>query len=212
MRLLPALMFVCATTTAVSSVFASGFTTSNARAAAGQNDAVAGVTAKARQQKMDAINYWTSRYDGSDLTAGKFKCVAPLIPSASSTAAEARAVEASYEAYRQCYNAFVDNAYIVPASRVPADVAQVMTDEEYDMAANRLEAIYQTAQARAAEQASHVAAARAKWASVTVASVNAASERDKWNLIAIRTFPTDYTKQFHGQLAIDRTPVPTTSH
>lgn len=170
-------------------------------AAAGNKQAAAAMSLSARRGKhLDDIAYWTSRYDGSDLAAAKNACVAPVIPVASTSIDEARAVDTAYEAYRSCYNQFVENAYTVPAARIPQAVAEVMSDAEFALASSRLNGIYQTAQADAARQAASVVAARAKWADLSVANATTHAARRQMQMAEWKRFASDRSQQITEQI------------
>lgn len=142
-------------------------------AAAGSKEAASALQlSEQRRRHLAAIDWWTAGYDGADLAAGSLACAAPLIPPRSATVAEAEAVDAAYEAYRLCYHALVDSLYgALPAARIAPEVAVVMSESEFNLASNRLDAIYEAARASGRRQATQVAAARAAWASQTVAGI-----------------------------------------
>jgi hypothetical protein len=175
-------------------------------AAAGNKQAVAAMALSAqRRQHLDDIAYWTSRYDGSDLAAARSACAAPVIPAESKSIEEARAVDTAYEAYRSCYNEFVDKAYTVPASRIPKAVAEVMSDEEFGLASSRLNGIYRTAQAGAAEQAAAVAAARARWADLSVANVSTHAARRQLLMADWQRYARDRSQQITEHIRTEPT-------
>lgn len=170
-------------------------------AAAGNKQAVAAMALSAqRRQRQADIEYWTTRYDGSDLAAAKAACVAPAIPAESTSVEEARAVDTAYEAYRSCYNKYVDNIYTVPGARIPQAVADVMSDAEFALASSRLNGIYKMAQAQAAEQAAAVAAERAKWADLSVANITTHAARRQMQMAQWQRFASDRSQQITEQI------------
>lgn len=143
-------------------------------AAAGSAAAHAALTLSAqRRRQSDDITWWLVGYQGDDLNEAASRCVAPVFPQTSASAAEADAVDAAYEAYRVCYNGFVDQLYAAspPVNRIPRQLALLMSETEYGLASDRLNAIYDAAKQRWQQQANGVAAARAGWASQSVAFI-----------------------------------------
>jgi TPR repeat protein len=114
-------------------------------AASGSADAkiALGMTA-ARQQHMGDIEYWTTKYDGSDLTSGQYNCKAPAVPARSTTNEDIKATDSAVNAWKACYNGFVKNLRdaMPVGTRVPAEIADLMTDQEMEQAKARLNDIY----------------------------------------------------------------------
>jgi TPR repeat protein len=113
--------------------------------AAGSEDAkiALGMTA-ARQQHLADIEYWTAKYDGADLTSGKYHCEAPAVPAKSTTNDQIKATWDAVNAWKACYNGFaqhLDDAW--PAGRrIPVRIADLMTDQEIDQAKAHLADVY----------------------------------------------------------------------
>ncbi|MDB5961058.1 MAG: hypothetical protein JWP59_2352 [Massilia sp.] len=139
-------------------------------AAAGNQGAAASLKLSAqRQARMADIAYWTSGYDGADLTAGKYACVAPVFPPYSETKRAVAAVSDSYAAYIACYNAFIDNigAAMPAGKRIPEEVALLMSEDELAQARAHLDKVYTAAAARGRAAADQTLAQNAAWAKGT---------------------------------------------
>ncbi len=114
-------------------------------AAKGNSDAVASLEAlKRRERRGNEITYWTTTYAGEDMLSGKFECKRPAIPTLSKTNEEIKAVTASINEWRNCYNGFVANVNdaLPPGKRIPADVVDMMTPAEAAQAQRHLDQVY----------------------------------------------------------------------
>ena len=139
-------------------------------AAAGSEAAAANLKLSSqRQARLADISYWTSGYNGAELTAGKFNCVAPVFPQYSESKRAINIVSASYASYIACYNAFVDNlgAAMPAGSRSPEDVALLMREEELNQARAHLGKVYGAAAARGKAAADQTTAQNAAWTKAT---------------------------------------------
>lgn len=144
-------------------------------AAAGNQEAIAAQSLSAnRAQRSAAIAHWTAGYDGADVTAGKFACVAPTIPEVSITNAEVKAATAAIAAWYACHDAFVVklNASLPAGKAIPPDVAIVMSEQETQQAISHLDKVYAGVSRKAEENAAAILARRDKWQLATVAYVN----------------------------------------
>jgi hypothetical protein len=97
-----------------------------------------------REQRRADIEYWTTKYDGADLRAGRFACKAPAIPLQSTKNDEIKTVTESVNNWKLCHNGFVDNLAdaMPPGKRIPAEIADVMSDQEMEQAKVRLDQVY----------------------------------------------------------------------
>lgn len=139
-------------------------------AAKGNKTAAAALEVMAQRQARRAdIDYWMTRYDGADLTSGKFRCVAPHIPAISKVNEEIASVGARVGAWQQCYNAFVVNmnANAKVAQRVPADIAKLLNEKEMEAAQARIDEVHQRIAAAATIDAKLVLADFAAWRTAT---------------------------------------------
>jgi TPR repeat protein len=152
--------------------------------AAGSEDAriALGMTA-ARQQHLTDIEYWTSKYDGADLTSGKYHCEAPEVPARSTTNDEIKSTWDAINDWKACYNGFaqhLDDAW--PAGRrIPVRIADLMTDQEIDQAKAHLTDVYTRVADNAKASADKALAAYDAWTKETkvfVGEQNLASRID----------------------------------
>lgn len=145
-------------------------------AAAGNKDAVEALARiDRRHASQDKIAFWVSKYDGADLTKGRFACAAPVIPDVSSATAEITKVGADYSAWRDCHNAFLDNlsALLPVGKQIPSDIEILMTDDELMRARSHLGQVYKTVAAGRTSEAALVVARYDDWTSRTKVLVKA---------------------------------------
>lgn len=146
-----------------------------AQAAAGGNTAAASaitLTPRRAQRSAD-IAYWTAKYDGADLRAGKFDCAAPAIPAVSKDNKEINKMAAAINAWNECYKGFIGNiADASPAGkRIPADVLELMTEAEVQQAIVHLDKVYAATLADAKGKALPFLAQRDAWQQATIGYV-----------------------------------------
>jgi TPR repeat protein len=152
-------------------------------AAAGNAEAkVAMGLSPARQRHMADIEYWTSKYDGADLTSGQYECKPPLVPEKSATRDEVKATSNAINQWKTCYNGFAQHlGDAMPVGKqIPVEIADLMTDQEMDQARAHLDQVY-----------GHIASSRKAVADQTLAAY------DKW-----QKQTTDYLRQ--QQIEADR--------
>ena len=104
-------------------------------AAKGNKVAIASLELMDQRVKRRAdIDYWIKGYDGADLKAGEFRCMAPRIPAMSKINEEIDRISAAVKTWQDCYNKYVTNlnAAMPLTQRVPADIAKLMTRQESD--------------------------------------------------------------------------------
>lgn len=87
------------------------------------------------------IAYWTTAYQGEDLTTGKYACPLPSIPAVSTQLDEVRTVGKAIGNWAICYNDFTKNLKAAGPSinRIPADVRKLMTPAELAQAIARID-------------------------------------------------------------------------
>lgn len=114
-------------------------------AAKGNKTAVASLEMlKKRALRKADIDHWLTKYDGTELKSGKFRCPVPRLPAMSKQNDEIKAIGAKVEAWQICYNAFVENLNAANplVKQIPKDVADLMTKEEMARTGARLDAVY----------------------------------------------------------------------
>lgn len=145
-------------------------------AAGGSAEAVAALDVmRQRAQRQTDIAYWVGGYDGADLSTGKFQCARPGIPSLSKTNTDINVVEQRYASWQQCYNGFVENLNdaLPPGKRIPADIAKLMNQTEYDQSVAHLDRVYASVSGQAATAAAAIAADYQDWRDATAAFTKA---------------------------------------
>lgn len=143
-------------------------------AAGGNKEAAAATSLSARRAQHGAqIAYWTSGYDGADLSAGKYACVAPTLPAVSTTNADIQATNQAMTAWRTCYDGFTENlAAALPAgTRIPPEVAVLMSEDETQQARKHLDKVYREVMVKAQAGAATTLAQHDKWEAATMAAV-----------------------------------------
>ena len=167
-------------------------------AAAGSKEAAGALaTMRAREQRAADIAYWTSAYDGADLKTGKFNCVRPTIPAVSKDNAAIKEINKGFADWQACYTAFVQNlSDALPlGKRVPADIANLMNQQEYDQTVARLDKLYAATASEAGKAAAAIIAEHAAWQSATTAYV------EQENALKIREAEI-YTQQRKANLRV----------
>jgi hypothetical protein len=144
-------------------------------AASGNQEARAalGMSGQRESRRAD-IAYWTGKYNGADLKAGKYDCVQPVIPAVSKQNDEINAVAASLNAWTACYNGFVGNVGdAMPAGkRIPPEIAVLMSEQEVEQAKLHLDRVYAAVIADVTASANALIARRDAWEKATVAYVS----------------------------------------
>lgn len=151
------------------------------RKAAAKGDRTAAAALEVMQQRelrRADIDYWVSKYDGAELKSGKFRCVAPRIPSVSKLNEEITRIASSVEAWQDCYNGFVGNvnAHASLETVIPPDVIKLLNKQEMEAAAKRMEEAHQRIVADASIGAKLTLADYAVWRSATEAYVKEHNE------------------------------------
>ncbi|NYE58906.1 hypothetical protein FHW58_000058 [Duganella sp. 1224] len=136
-----------------------------------------------RAANQAKIDYYTRAYDGADIRLSKFNCVKPVIPDVSTTSEDIKKTAASIDAWQNCYKGFVNNlTTLLPVGKaIPADLQNLMTDEEIAAAVGRMDKAYATAAADAKVEADAFMKAQDAWQEKTnshVISANAKTASD----------------------------------
>ncbi|MES2018892.1 MAG: sel1 repeat family protein [Pseudomonadota bacterium] len=114
-------------------------------AAKGNKTAIAALEMMRQRELHKAeLAYWMAGYDGADLTGGQYRCPAPRVPAMSKQNDEIASIGAKVDKWKACYNAFVENlnAAAPLTSRIPKDVADLMTEAETAIATAHLAQVY----------------------------------------------------------------------
>jgi TPR repeat protein len=142
-----------------------------AQAAASGNPGAISATrlSSERVARSAEIAYWTGGYTGADLRSGKFDCKAPVIPARSTVNAEITQISADISTWTTCYNNFVANmASLMPAGKaIPAEVLEVMSEQELAQARLHLDGVYKSVVAAAKADAGPFIVQRDSWQAAT---------------------------------------------
>ncbi|HEY5801146.1 MAG TPA: sel1 repeat family protein [Burkholderiaceae bacterium] len=114
------------------------------------------------------IEYYTTRYDGADL---RYNCAKPAIPAVSKTLTEMKKVDADYTQWAQCYDAWAVkmNGALPAGKAIPADIANLLNDDELVKARTLMDKTYAGLSAQAQKEAAAVTAQNDAWRTATVA-------------------------------------------
>lgn len=139
-------------------------------AAKGNKTAAAALTMmKRRGERQADIEYWMSKYDGSDLRLSKYRCAAPRLPAVSKQNDEIDAIGAKMVAWQECYNGFVKklNDSSPLTKLIPKDISDLLTKDELEAAGKHLAAVQQDIAAEAKVSSSLVLADFGAWRNAT---------------------------------------------
>lgn len=151
-------------------------------AAGGSKEAAAALaTMRAHDARSNEIAYWTDRYDGADLHAGKPRCEDPAIPPLSQDNAAITQVNRRYALWSACYRVQVSELGEPPGKRIPADLAALMNQQEYDRAVARIDQTHAPVAGAIANQARAVLAAYEAWQAATTKYVDEQNALSKMN-------------------------------
>ena len=167
-------------------------------AAKGNKESIAALAVmQKRIARKDDIAYWTSRYDGSELKSGKYRCPAPRLPPLSKDNDEIDAVSKRIDVWQNCYNDFVTNlnAALPLTKRIPADVSSLMKKEELNQADKHLDEVQKNISEEAKISSKLVLADIAVWRNATEAWVKEHNEIVKSGPSADRQADMDARKR-----------------
>ncbi|MYM75906.1 sel1 repeat family protein [Duganella sp. FT134W] len=141
-----------------------------------------------RAANQAKIDYYVKQYDGADVRLNKFNCVKPAIPVLSTTAEDIKKVTAGIDGWQNCYKGFVSNlTTLLPVGKaIPADLQNVMTDEEITAAVARLDKAYASAAGDAKVEADAMLAAQDAWRERTNSHVVSANAKTASDLALMR--------------------------
>jgi TPR repeat protein len=146
-----------------------------AKAAAGGSKAAiaAAKLSGERELHKDDIAFWTSKYDGAELRAGKYECKAPQFPAVSKKKDEIKAVGDRSSEWLNCFNGFADMMAdsLPPGKRLPPAIVVLMSEPEIMQAKVNMDKVYATVQAKAQAEAELVITQRDAWTAATSAYV-----------------------------------------
>ncbi|MDB5961059.1 MAG: hypothetical protein JWP59_2353 [Massilia sp.] len=126
-----------------------------------------------RQVHLADIAYWSGGITARQLTGAQFNCEGPAFPPYSDIRVDAVKVVKSYEAYRGCYNNYVEKLFgdLPTARRIPADVALLMSEDEFEQAARHIDKLVASTVADLQRISAPVLAERDRWVERSVAYI-----------------------------------------
>jgi TPR repeat protein len=128
---------------------------------------------KQRAARRADIDYWVSKYDGSDLRSGEYRCAAPRIPAVSKLNDEIDRVSNSVKVWQDCYNRFVNHLNeVAPLTKlIPQDIVKLMNKQEMEQATAHLAQVQDNVAEDAKVSSRLVLADFAAWRDATEAYV-----------------------------------------
>jgi TPR repeat protein len=98
---------------------------------------------KRRETRRADLDYWISKYDGSDLRTNEYRCPAPRFPAMSKVNEEIDYYSGKMKDWEACHNRWVKhlNASLPLTKQIPDDIAKLFTKDESDKAAAHLKEV-----------------------------------------------------------------------
>ena len=133
---------------------------------------------KQREVRRADIDYWMTKYDGSDVRTDEYRCPAPRFPAVSRQTEEIDRYSAKMKTWQDCYNRYAEhlNAVTPLSKRIPEDVRKLMTKAEYETASKHLDAVQEGLSEDARISAKMVVADFTVWRDATDAYVSQHNE------------------------------------
>lgn len=177
-------------------------------AAGNANAASALVLLQQREARSADIAYWTDRYDGADLKATA-NCKAPVIPAVSKTNEEIVQTFSGMSAWRVCYNGFVKkmDSVLPVGAAIPAELANMMSEQEHAKALNRLNNVYADLTAAQASSAQATIDGFDRWMASTEKYANEHNAEMKGRELVMRD-QIEMMKQQYARIGRDYYPPP----
>jgi uncharacterized protein len=144
-------------------------------AAKGNKVAIASLDVmKQRVARRADIDYWISKYDGSDLHSGEYRCKEPRFPALSKINDEIDAIGGKMKAWQDCYNRAIEHLNkVTPLNQlIPADLAKLMNKDEIEKATAHLQQVHDNVSEDFKVSSRLVLADFAAWRDATEAYVN----------------------------------------
>jgi TPR repeat protein len=128
---------------------------------------------KQRASRSGDIDYWITKYDGSDFRTGQYRCPEPRFPEVSKLNEEIERVSAKVKQWESCYNRAVAhlNASSPLTKLIPPDVSKLMNKDEMARATAHLKQVHDNLAEDAKVSAKLVLADFAAWRNATEAYV-----------------------------------------
>ena len=135
-------------------------------AAGGSKEAVAALeTMRQREVRKADIQYYASGYTGAELAYAHYKCEKPEFPTVSQRKADIKRIDKEYKDWLACYTTFAQNLKnALPAGKlIPADVSNLMNEQEFLAAQVHMDKTYARLSAEAKQEADPIVASYDSW-------------------------------------------------
>lgn len=98
---------------------------------------------KQREARRADLDYWISKYDGSDVRTDDYRCPSPRFPTMSKVNEEIDYYGGKMKEWEACHNRWVKhlNASLPLTKRIPDDIVKLFTKDESDKATAHLKEV-----------------------------------------------------------------------
>jgi hypothetical protein len=132
---------------------------------------------------------YVQQFDGADARYEKFACASPKVPAKSTTNEEIKVVNAAVQVWTECYGRFAANlnAKAQVTNTIPADVVDLMNNDEFTRASAHIGAVYSRIAEQGQQSADEITRSVAAWTKATeqyVADTNNARKAETARLQA----------------------------
>jgi hypothetical protein len=135
-------------------------------AAGGSKEAATALeTMRQREVRKADIQYYASGYTGLDLAYSSYKCQKPEFPAVSQRKSDIKRIDKDYKDWLACYTTFAQglkNA-LPPGKLIPADISNLMNEQEFNAAQAHMDKTYARLSAEARQEADPIVASYDSW-------------------------------------------------
>jgi hypothetical protein len=135
-------------------------------AAGGNKEAGAALeTMRQRELRKADIQHYVSGYNGAELAYANYKCQAPEFPVVSQRKADIKRIDKDYKDWLACYTAFAQklNDALPPGKMIPADVGNLMNEQEFSAARAHMDQVYARLSGEGKQAAAPIVASYESW-------------------------------------------------
>lgn len=122
-------------------------------------------TMRQRELRKADIQYYVSGYTGAELAYASYKCEKPEFPTVSQRKADIKRIDKDYKDWLACYTTFAQklNAALPQGKAVPADIGNLMNEQEFTAAQAHMDQTYARLSAEGKRDADPIVAAYESW-------------------------------------------------
>jgi hypothetical protein len=115
------------------------------------------------------IQLYVQQFDGADARYEKFACASPNVPAKSTTNEEIKVVNAAVQVWTECYGRFATNlnAKAQVTNTIPANVVDLMNNDEFARASAHIGAVYSRIAAQGQQSSDEITRSVAAWMKAT---------------------------------------------